>query len=232
MSTTIKHRRGGVTVVAGELPVRTRSASSRVTLPGMKQRELFLQSDAALRSVLDRLTPEHLALPAPAEWTRAENPTLRDILASHARDEAWVADVLAGRTIDEVGTRYDGDLLGADPIPSYDRLNDAATAAARQELDPAAIVHLSYGDYPLAEYFQHASVYRAFQAWSIAHLIGLDYSLPAPLVDLLWDQILPEVDGWRPWGIFPPEVEVSAHADRETRLLGKTGFWQPTRGTD
>jgi len=198
----------------------------------MEQRELFLQSDAALRSVIDRIVPEQLALSAPAEWTSAANPTVRDILAAHARDEAWVGDVLAGRTIDEVGDRFNGDLLGADPITSYDRLNDAATAAVRQDLDPAAIVHLSYGDYPLAEYLQHASIYRAFQAWSIANFLGLEYALPASLVDLLWEQILPQVDNWRQWGVFPPEAEVPADADRETRLLGTTGFWKPTNSTD
>ena len=198
----------------------------------MEQRELFLQSDAALRSVIDRITPEQLTLAAPAEWTSKENPTIRDILAAHARDEAWVGDVLAGRTIEEVGDRFNGDLLGSDPIASYDRINDEATAVVLQDLDPAAIVHLQYGDYPLAEYLQHTSIYRAFQAWSIANFLGLDYSLPAPLVDLLWEQILPQVDNWRQWGVFPPEVAVPADADKETRLLGKTGFLKPSRSTD
>ena len=198
----------------------------------MEQRELFLQSDAALRSVIDRITPEQLSLPAPAEWTSKENPTIRDILAAHARDEAWVGDVLAGRTIEEVGDRFNGDLLGSDPIASYDRINDEATAVVLQDLDPAAIVHLQYGDYPLAEYLQHTSIYRAFQAWSIANYLGLEYALPASLVDLLWEQILPQVDEWRQYGVFPPAVEVPADADKETRLLGMTGFWKPTSITD
>ena len=198
----------------------------------MEQRELFLQSDAALRSVIDRITPEQLTLPAPAEWTRIENPTIRDIIAAHARDEAWVGDVLAGHTLDEVGDRFNGDLLGTDPIASYDRINDEATAVVLQDHDPAAIVHLQYGDYPLAEYLQHTSIYRAFQAWSIANYLGLEYALPAPLVDLLWEQILPQVDNWRQWGVFPPEVAVPADADKETRLLGKTGFLKPSRSTD
>ncbi|MEB0266855.1 hypothetical protein [Cryobacterium sp. 10I5] len=198
----------------------------------MEQRELFLQSDAALRSVIDRITPEQLTLPAPAEWTSKENPTIRDILAAHARDEAWVGDVLAGHTIEEVGDRFNGDLLGSDPIASYDRINDEATAVVLQDLDPAAIVHLQYGDYPLAEYLQHTSIYRAFQAWSIANFLGQEYALPAPLVDLLWEQILPQVDDWRQYGVFPAEVEVPADADKETRLLGKTGFWKPSRSTD
>jgi hypothetical protein len=193
----------------------------------VKQKELFLQADAALRSVFDRITPDQFTVPVPAEWTRAQDPVLRDIIAAHAYDEAWVPDVLVGRTAEDVGDRYSGDLLGDDPIASYDRLNDLATEAVRSDLDPEKIVHLSYGDFPLAEYLQHVSIYRAFQAWSIAKLLGLDYHLPASLVGQLWDQILPQADDWRAMGVFGPEVEVPADADRETQLLGKTGYWRP-----
>ncbi|MCU1409032.1 MAG: hypothetical protein JWM23_1112 [Microbacteriaceae bacterium] len=205
------------------LPGATRSCYRAA----VKQKELFLEADAALRSVIDRITPDQFAIPAPAEWTQAQDPVLRDIIAAHAHDEAWVPDVLAGRTAEEVGDRYAGDLLGDDPIASYDRLNDVATEAVRSDLDPETIVHLSYGDFPLAEYLQHVSIYRGFQAWSIAKLIGLDYHLPASLVDQLWEQILPQADDWRAMGVFGPEVEVPADADRETQLLGKTGYWRP-----
>jgi hypothetical protein len=193
----------------------------------MKQKELFLQSDAALRSVIDRIQPEQLALLAPAGWSRAENPTLRDILAYHAFDEAWVPDVLAGRTIDEVGDTYAGELLGDDPIASYDRINDLATAAVLANDDPGATAHLSYGDFTVGEAFEHMSIYRAFQAWSIAKFIGLDYSLPPELVEGLWERVMPSVEAWRSIGVFGPEVEVPADADRETQLLGKTGYWVP-----
>ena len=184
-------------------------------------------ADAALRDVIDMLDPDQLGIPAPADWSRTENPTLRDIIAAHAYDEAWVPDVLAGRTIAEVGDRHDGDLLGDDPIESYDEINDAATDAATRDLDPSAVAHLSYGDFTVAEYFEHTTIYRAFQAWSIAKLVGLDYSLPEPLVDGLWEQVVPKLEEWRAIGIFPPEVEVPADADRETLLLGRTGYWVP-----
>jgi hypothetical protein len=197
------------------------------SVPGMKQKELFLQADAALRSVIDRITPDQLALAAPAEWSRTPDPTLGNVIADHARDEAWVPDVLAGRTIDEVGDRYAGDLLGDDPVASYDRLNDLATAAVNKDLDPDTTVHLSYGDFPLAVYLEHISTYRAFQAWLIPKHLGIDYSLPTTLVDQLWEQVVPQIDGWRAMGVFGPEVEVPAGADRETQLLGKTGFWIP-----
>lgn len=193
----------------------------------MRQKELFLQSDAALRSVIDRIRPEQLALPAPAGWSRAESPTLRDILAYHAFDEAWVPDVLAGRTIDEVGDSHSGELLGDDPIAGYDRLNDLATAAVMASDDPEATAHLSYGDFTMGEALEHMSIYRAFQAWSIAKFIGLDYSLPPDLVEGLWERVMPNVETWRSIGVFGPEVEVPAGADRETELLGKTGYWVP-----
>ena len=194
----------------------------------MKQRDLFLLSDAALRDVIDRIRPEQLELPAPAEWSQTPDPTLLDIVAAHAYDEAWVPDVLAGRTIDEVGDKYGGDLLGGDELESYDRLNDAATVAVNRPLSADDIVHLSYGDFPVSTYFEHVATYRAFQAWSIAKLIGLDdYSLPPELVDLLWEIVAPQIDAWREVGIFPPAVAVPEGADRETELLCRTGFWRP-----
>jgi hypothetical protein len=193
----------------------------------MKQRDLFLMSDAALRDVIDMLEPEQLELAAPAEWSRKPDPTIRSIVAAHTYDEAWVPDVLAGRTADEVGDKYDGDLLGDDPIASYDAVNDLATAAVTEDLDPQKVVHLSYGEFPLADYLEHISTYRAFQAWLIAKHVGLDYSLPDPLVDLLWELVVPEIDDWRAMGVFPPAVEVPEGSSREIQLLGLVGYWVP-----
>jgi hypothetical protein len=193
----------------------------------MKQRDLFLQADAALRSVIDRIPLDRLDQPVPAEWSVTPNPTLRDVLAAHARDEAWVPDVLRARTIEDAAGEYDGDLLGDDPIGRYDELNDRATAAVQEDLDPERIVHMSYGDYPLREYLEHISTYRGFQAWSIGRLLDDDYVLPDTLVDLLWELIGPQIDDFRAMGVFPPEVKPPHGADRETLLLCRVGYWVP-----
>ena len=193
----------------------------------MTPRDLFLASDAALRSVIDRLPLDVLDRPAPAEWSRQPDPTFRDILAYHAFDEAWVPDVVAGRTADEVGDAYAGDLLGDDPIAAYDRLNDAAAQALAAEPPADAVAHLSYGDYPLSEGLLHMAVYRAFQAWSIAHELGIPFHLDPALVDGLNELIVPRVDEWRSFGIFPPAIDPPAGADAETVLLCTTGYWKP-----
>lgn len=197
----------------------------------MRERDLFLDSDAALKSVIDRLSPTDLERPVPPEWSsghRSAAVTLRDIVARHAYDEAWVPDTIRGRTVDEVGDRWSGDLLGDDAIGSYDALNDAATvAASNSDLDPAATVHFSYGDYPLTEAFLHLSMYRTFQAWLIGRLVGLDYHLPDTVINETNELVMPSAELWRSYGVFPPAIEPPAGADAETRLLCAAGFWHP-----
>jgi hypothetical protein len=195
----------------------------------METRDLFIASDAALRDVVEHLAPADLERAVPDDWSRAEAPTLRDILALHARDEAWVPDILAGRTMEEVGERWNGDLLGDDPIGNYLALNTAAESAALDEfLDPdASTAHFSYGDYPLTEGFIHIAIYRAFQASMIARLVGLDYRLPSELIDGLNELVLPLVEQWRAIGIFPPAQEIPEGADAEDRLLAAVGYWTP-----
>ncbi|MEO6115020.1 MAG: hypothetical protein ABIP33_01440 [Pseudolysinimonas sp.] len=195
----------------------------------MDARELFLLSDAAFRSVVDRLTPDDLEHPVPPEWSgghRAAAKTMRDIIGRHAYDEAWVPDLLAGRTIDEVGDRWSGDLLGDDPIAAYDALNDAATAAMTDPaLDTGMTVHFSYGDYPFDEGILHPVSYRAFQAWQISRLLGTDFHLSPELIAGLNELLLPTVSGLRAFGVFPPEQTPPSGADAETRLLCAVGYW-------
>src|SRR3954468_15281012 len=137
------------------------------TVDHMDSRDLFLASDGAMREVVSRLTPADLEHPVPADWSSTGVPTLRGILALHARDEAWVPDLLAGKTMDEVGDRWNGELLGDDPVGNYLALNLRAEEAGLSELVglDTTTVHFSYGDYPLREGFLHIALYRAFQAW-------------------------------------------------------------------
>jgi hypothetical protein len=192
-----------------------------------QEQKLFIAADAAHREVFDQLKPADLDRSVPADWTGSDDPTLRDVVAAHARDEAWVPDVLAGKTMDEVGDTWKGDLLGDDPIGNYDRLNDLATAAASEPLKDGQIAHLSYGDFPVSDYLQHVSYYRGFQAWTIAKRIGIPFHMTDELVDGLWASAEPQLDLLRSIHVFGPAVEVPEGSDREAQLLGMTGFWTP-----
>jgi hypothetical protein len=47
------------------------------------------------------------------------------------------------------------------------------------------------------------------------------------LIDLLWDAVEPQVEELRAIHVFGPPVEVPDDSNRETVLLGMTGFWRP-----
>lgn len=189
------------------------------------QQDFFLGADAALAGVVDALTPEQLEHPAPANWTqRFADPTLAQIVLVHAHDESFVPDVLAGRTLDEIGDRWEPVLEQTDALDTYRAAYRTATDAASTDLDPAATVHFSYGDYPLADAITHLAMYRGQQAWQIAHLLGLDYHLPDDVIAGFEEFIVPNAETWRQWGVFPPAIEPAADADRETRMLNALGI--------
>jgi uncharacterized protein (TIGR03086 family) len=151
-------------------------------------------------------------------------PTLREIINHHAYDDAWVPDMLAGKTMDEAGRdKYDGDLLGGDPKAAFAAIVEKACAAARELADLDRTVHCSYGDYPAREYLWAVNSFRGLRAYEIARVIGVDPTLPDELVRGLWDELRPVAEEYRAIGVFAPAVAVADGAPLQDRLLGMTG---------
>jgi hypothetical protein len=84
-------------------------------------------------------------------------------------------------------------------------------------------VHCSFGEYPAREYFWQINGFRGLRAWDIANVIGIDPALPDDLVQGLWDELSPNADEWRKFGVFPAAVAVPDDAPLLDRLLGITG---------
>jgi uncharacterized protein (TIGR03086 family) len=146
------------------------------------------------------------------------------VIAYHAYDDAWVPDMLAGQTMDEAGKdKFDGDLLGDDPVGRFSAIVDAACAAARDVPDLDAVAHLSFGDYPVREYFWQITSFRALRAHDIAKALGQEVDLEPELVQGVWDEVSPHAEEWRTIGVFPAAVPVPEGAPLLDRLLGLTG---------
>jgi uncharacterized protein (TIGR03086 family) len=163
----------------------------------------------------------------PASFARRDSdgvPKLRTIIGYHASDDAWVPDMLAGRTMDEAGKdKFSGDLLGDDPKAAFASIVDRACAAAAQLDDLDRMVHCSFGDYPAREYLWQINGFRGMRAWDIAKVIGVDPTLPDDLVQGLWDELSPVADSWRAIGVFAAAIAVPDDAPLMQRLLGVTG---------
>jgi uncharacterized protein (TIGR03086 family) len=193
----------------------------------MNEPEVFVLADRTLHGVISRIADHQRAMTMPASFVmrrRDRRPTLREIVNYHAYDDAWVPDMLAGRTLDEAGRdKFDGDLLGDDPKASFAAIVERACAAAERLDDLERIVHCSFGDFPARAYLWQLNYFRGLRAHDIARVIGADPTLPDELVQGLWEEVGPQAEQWRAIGVLPPAVPVPDDAPLQDRLLGLTG---------
>ena len=193
----------------------------------MKEPEVFVLADRALARVVAQVRDDQWETVLPATFAtrhRPEPPSLWTLVNYHAYDDAWVPDMLAGRTMQEAGAdKFDGDLLGDDPSANFEAIVERACTAAAAVRDLDAVAHLSFGDYSVREYFWQINQFRGLRAHDIAQVIGVEAALPAALVYGMWDEVSPHAEEWRAMGVFPPSVPVPGDAPLLDRLLGLTG---------
>ena len=193
----------------------------------MTEPEVFVLADQAINDVVAHIRDDQWAMAMPPSFARRQTdtiPTLREIVAYHAYDDAWVPDMLAGRTMDEVGKdKFKGDLLGDYPRGSFAAIVEKAIAAARAVDDLERTVHTSFGDFTTREYFYQTNMFRGLRARDLARVIGHPMTLPAELVQGIWDEIQPHAEEWRAIGVFAKAVPVPEDAPLLDRLLGLTG---------
>lgn len=188
----------------------------------MTVQELFIMSNEALQKVVSQITDDQWALDMPKGSSRKPT-TLKEAVQYHTYDDAWVPDVLAGKTKEEVGDAYEF-LLSADDVQkNYDEYNQRANAAVRDCNDLDRVVHLSYGDFPIREYLQHIISFRAFRVYDIAKLIGADTTMDDDFVQALSDEFSPVIEGYRQMGVFPPAIDVADDASPQVKLLAMVG---------
>jgi uncharacterized protein (TIGR03086 family) len=191
----------------------------------MNEIDVFILADQALVQVVSQIKDEQWQMEMPPSFARKgmKPATLREIINYHAYDDAWVPDMLAGKTMEEAGkTKFDGDLLGDDPKKSFKEIADHAIAAAKVA-DLERSTHLSYGIFPAKEYLKHITSFRGLRAYDIAKVIDADTALDPQLIQGMWDEFLPEAEAWRKMGVFGPKIEVAEDAPLQDKLLALTG---------
>ena len=119
------------------------------------------------------------------QWQAAtpdEDWAVRDLVNHVVGEDLWAPPLLAGSTIAEVGDRFDGDVLGADPKAAWIAASAGAVRAVAEQGAMDRIVHLSFGDFPGREYALQLFADHLIHAWDLARAIGADERLDAGLV--------------------------------------------------
>jgi uncharacterized protein (TIGR03086 family) len=134
----------------------------------------------------------------------------------------WVPEILSGKTVAEVGDKYEGDVLGEDIINAW---NDAAHKAsiAVETADLTATAHLSYGDFPNKKYIVEVANDVLIHGWDVGQSINCSVVFDEDVANTLYEAFLPRKDELAKSGVFNQAVDVSENASVQVKLLALLG---------
>jgi uncharacterized protein (TIGR03086 family) len=167
----------------------------------------------------------------PDQWadpTPCEDWDVRTLVNHVVGEDAWTEPLMRGSTIEEVGDRLDGDLLGDEPQAAARGAATEATAAVAATLPTQGKVHLSYGDEDMAEYVSQLAADHLIHGWDLAAATGGDVDLDAELVAGVAAWFAEREEMYRQSGAIGPRV--AGHGDPQSDLLaqfGRDASWAP-----
>lgn len=183
----------------------------------MDPKAVFKQAVEQASSCVKRVKPTDLSLPTPcSDWD------LRALLNHMVYELLWMPDLLAGKTIAEVGDAYEGDVLKNNAPSAWRQAADKALSAVEQA-DLASTVHLSYGDRSAEYYIQEAAADMLIHGWDVGQALNCSMVFEQPLARAIYNYSLPKKDDMAESGLFGTLVTVSDSASDQAKLLALFG---------
>jgi uncharacterized protein (TIGR03086 family) len=179
---------------------------------------LFAQASDAFATQVRAVTPDAWSSSTPcSEWdVRA--------LVNHVVNELlWAPPLVEGQTIEQVGDRFDGDVLGADPVASTAKAVADAKASFGGEGALERTVHLSFGDFSGDNYCWQLISDLVVHTWDLARGIGGDDTMDPALAEKVHDFVAPMLKQMAGSPYFSAPVPVSDDSSPQEVLLAATG---------
>ncbi|HEY0700375.1 MAG TPA: TIGR03086 family metal-binding protein [Micromonospora sp.] len=194
----------------------------------MELLEAYRRSLAEFTDRVDQVGPDQWQAPTPcSDWD------VRTLVNHVVTESRWSVPLLAGSTIAEVGDRFTGDQLGADPASAAHDAAAAAELAAARPGVPDTTVHLSAGDTPAREYLHQLLAEHLVHGWDLAMAIGASPRLDEDAVRVCARWFADKAQGYRQQGMVSAQVAVPPDATESDRLVaafGRAPRWRPPRG--
>lgn len=138
-------------------------------------------------------------------------------------EQLWAVPLLDGDSLADVGDRFDGDVLGSDPVAAWDASSAASKAAFAVPGVLDRTVQLSYGDESAINYCGQMTLDAAVHSWDLARGIDVPAILPEELAEYLYDLVAPMKELLAASGMFAAPVPVDPAANTQIRLLALLG---------
>ena len=169
---------------------------------------------AATGRIVAGISSDQLTAPTPCE-----DYDVAGLLQHLISGNFWVAPLVEGKTIDEVGDALDRDFGRDEYQASADQADRALSSPGAMER-PVAV---SYGPVPAEVYAGHRFIDVLIHGWDLARATGQDTHLDPELVEACWTVINPQMELLKGSGMFGTDVSVPDDADAQTKLLAALG---------
>lgn len=150
-----------------------------------------------------------------AEWR------IRDLVNHLVGEHLWVPHLLAGETLEQVGDRYEGDVVGADPVRAWDEAAERSRTAW-DGADLSGTARFSFGEAPLTMYADQMLVDLTVHEWDLARASGQAESLDPAAVALCLVYARAHAERAAGLGIVAPPVPTTS-TDPAVQLLSLLG---------
>ncbi|WP_281902336.1 TIGR03086 family metal-binding protein [Phytohabitans aurantiacus] len=184
----------------------------------MELLEVYRRSVAEFTGRVSQVRDDQWKAPTPCDdWD------VRTLVNHVVYEDRWASPLFQGATIAEVGDRYEGDVLGADPAGNA---REAGDDSVRELAAPGALdrtVHLSYGDTPIAEYVNQLIAEHVVHGWDLAVAIGADTRMDADVVRACAQWFAGQEQMYREAGMIAPRVESGSAPGELERLVAAFG---------
>ena len=159
-------------------------------------------------------------------WTASTPCTEWDVraLVHHLMNEiSWMAPLLGGRSVADVGESLSGDLLGDDPVASWDAAAAESLGAVEADGAMELVIHLSRRDVTGSDYTFEVFNDLAIHGWDLARAIGANETIDPAFVAIIDERVGPDIADLKASGQYGDEVVPPDGADAQTRLLAMFG---------
>ena len=182
----------------------------------------------AVESFVDRVAKVH-----DDQWsdpTPCEDWDVRALVNHLTYENRWTVPLMEGAGLEEVGDKFDGDLLGTDPIASAQEAARAASVCVAEQLPKGGTVQLSFGEAPKEEYAMQLATDHLIHGWDLAVAIGADPTMDPELVATVWDWFDDREELYRCGVIIAERVEITGEPQHVLMArFGRDADWSPGR---
>lgn len=183
----------------------------------MDLKELFEVSLGHTNDIVNHIKDSQWSINTPcAPWD------VRKLLNHLTYEWLWAPELFNGKTVAEVGDRFEGDVLGVKPIESYQKSAKAIEVSVKN-LDLNATIHLSYADVVGKEYMFQLSIEALIHGWDLATSIDYRTDLPTKAVNALYELCQKHMKDINATDLYGKRLKTAENADAQTKLLAIFG---------